>query len=40
MVVLALLCGCDYCPDGVEGVGKDMTQKLLTLYKDDEILDR
>lgn len=39
-VVLALLCGCDYCPEGVDGVGKDSVLKLFTMYKDDEILDK
>ncbi|KAG4078802.1 hypothetical protein HA402_015392 [Bradysia odoriphaga] len=32
MIVLALLCGCDYCP-GVNGVGKDAAMKLLNRYK-------
>lgn len=37
---MALLCGCDYCPDGVEGVGRDATSKLFSLYSNAEILDR
>lgn len=40
MVVLALLCGCDYLPEGVEGVGKEAALKIMNLYKNDEILDR
>lgn len=39
-VVLALLCGCDYCPEGVDGVGKDSVLKLFNMYKDEEILDK
>lgn len=38
-VVLALLCGCDYCP-GVDGVGKDTVMKLFSMYKDEEILEK
>ena len=37
---MGLLCGCDYCPDGVEGVGKDGVLKLFSLYSNQEILDR
>lgn len=40
IVVMALLCGCDYCPEGVGGVGRDAVQKLFTIYSDKEILDR
>lgn len=40
IVAMALLCGCDYCPDGVGGVGRDATAKLLNLYSNAEILDR
>lgn len=39
IIVLALLCGCDYCP-GVDGIGKDTVMKLYKEYTDDEILDR
>uniref|UniRef100_A0A336LP61 CSON010128 protein n=1 Tax=Culicoides sonorensis TaxID=179676 RepID=A0A336LP61_CULSO len=39
-VVLGLLCGCDYCPDGIDGVGKDSVLKLFSMYKDHEILDK
>lgn len=40
MVVLALLCGCDYCPEGIGGIGKDSVLKLFKIYKNDEILDK
>lgn len=39
-VALALLCGCDYCPEGVEGVGKEAVLRLFTVYSDAEILER
>lgn len=37
---MALLCGCDYCPDGIGGVGRDGVLKLFNKYKNDEILQR
>ncbi|XP_034482127.1 flap endonuclease GEN [Drosophila innubila] len=40
VIVMALLCGCDYCPDGIGGIGKDGVLKLFNKYKDSEILDR
>lgn len=40
MVAMALLCGCDYCPDGVAGIGRDATFKFFGLYEEHEILDR
>lgn len=40
IIVMALLCGCDYCPEGVGGVGRDAVQKLFTIYSETEILDR
>lgn len=40
MVAMALLCGCDYCPDGVPGVGREATFKLFSLFTESEILDR
>lgn len=40
IIVMALLCGCDYCPEGVGGVGRDAVQKLFTMYSETEILDR
>lgn len=40
IIVMALLCGCDYCPEGVDGVGRDAVQKLFSVYRDKEILER
>lgn len=40
IIVMALLCGCDYCPEGVGGVGRDAVHKLFTIYSDAEILER
>uniref|UniRef100_A0A1I8PG70 Flap endonuclease GEN n=1 Tax=Stomoxys calcitrans TaxID=35570 RepID=A0A1I8PG70_STOCA len=40
VIVMALLCGCDYCPDGVGGIGRDSVIKLFNKYKNDEILDK
>ncbi|XP_043650347.1 flap endonuclease GEN [Drosophila teissieri] len=40
IIVMALLCGCDYCPDGIGGIGKDGVLKLFNKYKETEILDR
>lgn len=37
---MALICGCDYCPEGIEGAGRDGVLKLFTLYKEHEILER
>lgn len=39
-VALALLCGCDYLPDGVEGVGREAVLKLFSIYSDEEVLER
>lgn len=39
MIAMALLCGCDYCPEGVGGVGKDAVCKLFNIYSDDTILE-
>ncbi|XP_043268619.1 flap endonuclease GEN isoform X2 [Venturia canescens] len=39
MVVMALLCGCDY-DDGVSGVGKEAVLKLFKLVDDKDIFDR
>lgn len=39
VIVMGLLCGCDYCPEGVEGVGKDGAQKLLAKYSNSEIMN-
>lgn len=40
VIVMALLCGCDYCPDGVGGIGKDGVLKLFKKYNESEILAR
>ncbi|KAI8121316.1 hypothetical protein FF38_05915 [Lucilia cuprina] len=40
VIAMALLCGCDYCPDGIGGVGRDGVLKLFNKYKNDEILKR
>ncbi|EDV51000.1 flap endonuclease GEN [Drosophila erecta] len=40
IIVMALLCGCDYCPDGIGGIGKDGVLKLFNKYKEAEILAR
>lgn len=40
IIVMALLCGCDYCPEGVGGVGRDAVQKLFSMYTEADILDR
>lgn len=40
MIAMALLCGCDYCPEGVGGVGRDAVTKLFSIYKEQEILDK
>lgn len=39
VIVMALLCGCDYCPEGVEGVGRDGVKKLLSMYTNEEIMN-
>ena len=33
MISLALLLGCDYCPQGVPGVGKEGAMKLIAACK-------
>ncbi|KAM7355956.1 LOW QUALITY PROTEIN: XPG-like endonuclease [Cochliomyia hominivorax] len=40
VIAMALLCGCDYCPDGIGGIGRDSVLKLFNKYKNDEILKR
>lgn len=40
IIVMALLCGCDYCPDGVGGVGRDAVHKLFAIYSETEIMER
>lgn len=39
IILMALICGCDYCP-GVDGIGIDAIKKLFFLYSDDEIMER
>ncbi|CAD7003617.1 unnamed protein product [Ceratitis capitata] len=39
-IVMALLCGCDYCPDGIGGIGRDGVLKLFNKYKEVEIIER
>lgn len=39
-IVMALLCGCDYCPDGSGGIGRDGVLKLFKKYTEQEILER
>lgn len=40
IIVMALLCGCDYCPEGVGGVGRDAVHKLFDIYSEMEILEK
>lgn len=40
MVAMALLCGCDYCPDGVSGVGREAAFKFFSLFAENEVLER
>ncbi|XP_061392521.1 flap endonuclease GEN [Musca vetustissima] len=40
VIVMALLCGCDYCPDGIGGIGRDSVVKLFNKYTNDEILNK
>ncbi|XP_053955267.1 flap endonuclease GEN [Anastrepha ludens] len=39
-IVMALLCGCDYCPEGIGGIGRDSVLKLFNKYREVEILER
>lgn len=39
VIAMGLLCGCDYCPDGVEGVGRDSVLKLWAKYSEKEIMN-
>lgn len=39
IIVMALFCGCDYCPDGVPGVGKESVIKLMNQYSNKDILN-
>ena len=40
VIVMGLLCGCDYCPEGIGGIGRDSVMKLFNKYKNEEILKR
>lgn len=40
VIAMALLCGCDYCPDGIGGIGRDSVVKLFNKYNNNEILSR
>lgn len=40
MIAMALLCGCDYCPDGVPGVGRDAVTKFFGACPNDLVLNR
>ena len=39
IIAIGLLCGCDYAPDGVPGVGRDGALKVINRYSNAEILD-
>lgn len=39
VIAMGLLCGCDYSPDGVHGVGRDGVLRLINQYTNEEILD-
>ncbi|XP_035896062.1 flap endonuclease GEN [Anopheles stephensi] len=40
IVAMALLSGCDYCPAGVMGVGREMVTRFISCYSDSEILPK
>uniref|UniRef100_A0A182VZX9 Flap endonuclease GEN n=1 Tax=Anopheles minimus TaxID=112268 RepID=A0A182VZX9_9DIPT len=40
IVAMALLSGCDYCPAGVMGVGREMVTRFIGCYDDSEILPK
>lgn len=40
IIAMALLCGCDYCPDGVHGIGKDAVMKFIQSHSEHDVLDR
>ena len=40
LVAMGLLLGCDFCPKGVPGVGKEMALKLAGFLKGENILER
>ena len=40
LVAMAILCGCDYMPQGVPGVGREQAGKLLRALDGEEVLKR
>lgn len=40
LVALGVLLGCDYLPQGVSGVGKEIAMKLIRNVKHDNLIDR
>ncbi len=34
LIVLGILIGCDYCPKGVSGVGREIAMKFVNLFQD------
>lgn len=38
-IAMGLLCGCDYSPDGVHGVGKEGALKVINKYSNEEVLN-
>ncbi|XP_035692480.1 uncharacterized protein LOC118426956 [Branchiostoma floridae] len=40
LVGLALLLGCDYCPKGVPGVGKELAVRVMTALETCDVLER
>ena len=40
LVALGVLLGCDYLPQGVSGVGKEIAMKLIINVKHDNLIDR
>ncbi|XP_312255.6 flap endonuclease GEN [Anopheles gambiae] len=40
IVAMALLSGCDYCPAGVMGVGRELVTRFISCYENGEILPK
>lgn len=40
LIGLSLLLGCDYCPKGVPGVGKEIAIRFVNTVTEDSLLDR
>ena len=40
LVALGILLGCDYLPQGVSGVGKEIAMKLIKNVNQDNLIDR